>query len=79
MCGTGRNTAHKIHTQPLRSTQGMFSAHFTICAGARRGDSFPLILQVRVGEKTKSGGGTGPVRRHSEAPARSANFYLVRN
>lgn len=57
MRGTGRNTAHKIHTQPLRSTQGMFSAHFTICAGARRGDPSPLILQVRVGEKTKSGGG----------------------
>lgn len=32
MCGTSRDSAHKIHTQRSTSTRGMFPAHFTIRA-----------------------------------------------
>ncbi len=55
MCGTGRNTAHKIHTQPLSSTRGMFSAHFTI--SVEPGGAILASALKSVWEKGKMGKG----------------------
>lgn len=76
---TGRNTAHKIYTQPPCSTRGMFPTHFTIYA---RPDGAMLTAHSSSPcgrEDQKPAGGTGPDLRHTRAPARLANFYLVRN
>lgn len=52
MCGTSRDSAHKIHTQHSTSTRGMFPAHFTI--RAEPGRATPrLLFDVCAGERKR--------------------------